>query len=215
MCGVEHDDDKATALVGLDRKIESTCFAEIDVGGGRYPGRKLFVLFCILNCATQGQKLDVFVLNVASGVVFALPWVEFRDNAVQDVSIIIDDEDIPDAHVLIVQQRVAQVADNLVKVLIALEALESEGNAGHDGLLLLDDHAGVGVNRAQVEVVLNTERESEHQGQQQQEPGTEASYLGGESHAKTKIRIRASDVCISGNCDALNVYLYCEPHQPY
>jgi len=154
------------------------------------------VLFCVLNGAAQGQKLDVFVLNVTRRFIFALSRVEFGDNAVQNVSIIIHDQDVLDANVLIVQQRVAQVADDLVEVLIALDALESEGNAGHDGLLLLDDHAGIRVDRAQIEVVLNTQRESEHQGQQQQEPGTEASYLGGESHAKTKIRIRASDVCI-------------------
>ena len=57
---------------------------------------------------------------------------------------------------------------------------------GHDRLFLLDDHARVGANGAQVEVVLNAEGETQHQRQQQQEPGSKTLYLGRKLHAKLR-----------------------------
>ena len=113
------------------------------------------MVVCVLDRAPQRQELNVFELNVACRVVLAFAWSEFRNDTVHDISIVVDDENVSDAHVLIVQQGLAQAADYFIKVLTALQALEAERDAGHDCLLLLDDHARVGANRSQVEVVLN------------------------------------------------------------
>ena len=138
--------------------------------------------------------MNVFELNVAACLVFAFAWIELRNNAVANVSIVVDDQDVLHANILVVQQRLPQAADDLVEVLVALKTLETERDAGHDGLFLLDDHARVGADRSQVEVVLNAERETEHQRQQQEKPGSEASYLSRKLHAQTKRNVSASDV---------------------
>ena len=109
---------------------------------------------------------------------------------------------------LLFSRRLAQAADDFVEVLIALQTLDPERDAGHDRLFLLDDHARVGADLAQVEVVLHTEGQPEHQRQQQEQPGAEALYLCGKLHAKTKKNISASDVRQSGKDDALDIYLY-------
>ena len=140
------------------------------------------MLFGKLDCASEWQQLNVFELNVLRGLVFAFARNEFRYQAVSDVSIVVHDKDVFDANTFVVQQWLAQVADDLVEVLIAVQTLETESDAGHDRLFLLDDHAGVGTHRPQVEVVLDTEREPEHQGQQQQQPCAETPYLGRKSH---------------------------------
>ena len=61
------------------------------------------MLLCELDRASERQKLYVFELNIPRRFVFALAWIEFRDNAVEDVSVIVDQENIFDANVLIVQ----------------------------------------------------------------------------------------------------------------
>jgi hypothetical protein len=99
-----------------------------------------------------------------------------------DVSVVVHDENIFHANILVFQQRLAEASHDLVEVLIALETFEAERNAGHDGLFLLDDHAGVGADRSQVEVVLNAKGETQHKRKQQQEPRSETLYLGRESH---------------------------------
>jgi len=152
------------------------------------------VLVGELDGASQRQELNVLELHVTSSLVLSITWIEFGDDAVEDVAVVVDDENISDADVFVIQQRLAQFSDNLVEVLIALEALESERDTGHDGLFLLDNHARVGADSAEVEVVLDTEGEAEHQGKEQQEPGSETLYLGAKSHAETKRGICASDV---------------------
>ena len=86
-------------------------------------------------------------------------------------------------------------ADDFVQVLLALQALEAERDARHDGLFLLDDHARVRADCAQVEVILDPESEPEHQRQQQQQPGAETLISGlSKSHAETMRGKSASDV---------------------
>ena len=135
-----------------------------------------------LDGASEWQQLNVFELNVLRGFVFAFARSELRDQAVYDVPLLVYDEDIPHANPLVVEQRLAQVADDLVQIFVALYALHAECDAGHDGLFLLDDHACVCAHGSQVEVVLDTEREPEHQGQQQQQPCAETPNLGRKSH---------------------------------
>ncbi len=99
-----------------------------------------------------------------------------------------------------------------------METFEAERNAGHNGLFLLDDHAGVGADRSQVEVVLNAKRETEHERQQQQEPRSETPYLGRKFHVElrrpyvhlTLVGLRffsetsayLRDLCVNGNFNA-------------
>ena len=147
-----------------------------------------------LDRASQWQELDVFEPNVFGGLVLAFARCEFGNQAVANVTVVVDHEDVFDANVLVVQQRLAQVADDLIQVFIALEALEAERDAGHDGLLLLDDHARVGADGPEVKVVLDAEGEPEHKGQQQQQPGAKALNLGRVSHSETKSGKSASDV---------------------
>ncbi len=154
------------------------------------------MLVCILDYAPEWQELYVFELDVACSVVFAFAWVEIGDNAVSDVSVVVHYQNILEAYVLVVQQRLAQVPDDLIKVSIALETLDPERDPRHDRLFLLDDHARVGIYLPEVEVVLHAEGQPQHQCQQQEQPGTEALYLGGKLHAKTKKNFSASDVRI-------------------
>src|SRR5262245_25128812 len=119
-----------------------------------------------LHCASQRQQLDVLKLNVARGFVFTLAWIELRNDAVEDVSGIVYHHDVLEANVLIFQDGVSQSTDDLVEILIALQALDAERDAGHDGLLLFDDHARIRTDSAEVEVVLYAERKTEHQRQQ-------------------------------------------------
>ena len=140
------------------------------------------MLFRKLDCASEWQQLNVFELNVLRGFVFSYARSEFRDQAVSDVPVVIHDEDVPHANPSVVEQRLAQVADDVVQVFVALQTLETERNAGHDCLFLLDDHAGIRTYGAKVEVVLDPEREPEHQGQQQQQPCAETPNLGRKSH---------------------------------
>ena len=77
----------------------------------------------------------------------------------------------------------------MIEVLLALKAIQAEADAGHDRLLLLDDHAGVVLYGAEIEVVLDAESEAEHERQQQEEPGAEAFDEGRKSH---------SDKCYAG-----------------
>src|SRR6185437_8036567 len=95
-------------------------------------------------------------------------------------------QNVFDANIFLVEKRFLNASAYLVKILIALDTLQAQADAGHDRLFLFDDHARVGADGSQVEVVLNAEGETEHQGQQQQKPGSEALYLGVKSHAKTK-----------------------------
>src|SRR5688500_2561719 len=97
-------------------------------------------------------------------------------------------------NVLVVQQRLAEVADDLVKVSIAMKALDPKRDPRHDCLFLLDDHARIGANCAEVEVILHTEGQPQHQGEQQEQPGTKTLDLGSKLHAKTKKNVSASDV---------------------
>ena len=136
--------------------------------------------------ASQWQELYVLELNIAGRIVIEFAWSEFGIEAVYDVTIVIHHQDILDANVLIVQQRLAQVADDLVEVSIAMQALDPKRDPGHDRLFLLDDHSRVGTHGAEVEVILHTESQPEHQGEQQEQPGTKTLYLGGKFHAKTK-----------------------------
>jgi hypothetical protein len=66
-------------------------------------------------------------------------------------------------------------------------------------LFLLDDHPRIGADRAEVEVILHAKGQPQHQGQQQQQPGTEALYLGRKLHAQTKKNVPASDVRVLVN----------------
>ena len=139
-----------------------------------------------LDCTSERQKLNVLELNVFRRLVFALARIELGNDAVDDVAIVVDDEDVFDANVLVVQKRLAEVADDLVEVSVALQGFHAERDAGHDRLFLLDDHARIGADLAQVEVILDAEREPEHQCQQQKQPGAKALYRVGKSHAKPK-----------------------------
>src|SRR5690349_13751937 len=98
MRGVEHDDDEAAAFVSLDRKIERARFAEVDIRRGRNPGGKLFVFVGKLHRTSQRQQLNVFELNVAGGFVFTFAWIELRNDAVEDVPVVVDDENVLDAN---------------------------------------------------------------------------------------------------------------------
>ncbi len=140
----------------------------------------------VLHCTSQRQELDIFELNVLKRFVFAFAWIELRNDAVFNVSLIVHDHDVSHANILVVERRLAQVADNLDEVLIALKAFDSERNARHDRLFLLDDHARVGADGPQIEVVLNPEGETQHQCQQQEKPGSETSYLGRKLHVKLR-----------------------------
>ena len=140
------------------------------------------MLFGKLDCASEWQKLNVFELNVLRGLVFAFPRSELRDQAISNVSIVVHDEDVPHANPFVVEQRLAELADDFVQVLVALQALVTECDAGHDCLFLFDDHTCVCAYGPQVEVILDSESEAEHQGQQQEQPGPEASNLGRKSH---------------------------------
>lgn len=138
----------------------------------------------VLHRASERQQLNVFELNVARGLVFAFARIELRNDAVEDIPIVVDHQNVFDANVLVVQERLAQSADDLVEILLALQALEAERDAGHDRLFLLDDHARVGANLAQVEVVLDTESETEHERQQQEKPSSKTLYRGRNLHVK-------------------------------
>ena len=139
-----------------------------------------------LHRASQRQQLNVLELNVARGLVFAFARIELRNNAVSDVPVVVDDEDVLDANVLIFQERLSQSADDGVEILIALQALDAERDAGHDGLFLLDNHTRVGADLAQVEVVLDAESETEHERQQQKKPGAKTLYGGRNVHPEPK-----------------------------
>ena len=122
----------------------------------------------VLHRTSQREELDVFELNVLKRFVFAFAWIELGDDAVFNVSLVVHDHDVLHANIFVVEGRLAQVADDLDEVLIALQAFDSERNARHDRLFLLDDHAGVGADSPQIEVVLNPEGETQHQRQQQE-----------------------------------------------
>src|SRR3954454_11655555 len=96
---VEHDDDEPASLVSLDRKIESARFSEIDTRRRRNPRRQLLVLVCILDRTSQRQQLNVLELNVARGFAVTLARIELGNYAVDDVSIIIDHQNVFDANV--------------------------------------------------------------------------------------------------------------------
>ena len=139
-----------------------------------------------LDSTPQRQELDVFELNIPGGLVFAFAWVEFRDDAVENITVVVYHQNVFDTNIFLIKKGSLNTSDNLVEILIALETLIAKSDAGHDRLFLFDDHARVGADGSEVEVVLNAEGEPEHQGQQQQQPGSEALYLGVKSHAKTK-----------------------------
>ena len=63
------------------------------------------MLVCILDRASERQELNVFELNVARGFVFAFARIELGNDAVADVPIVIDDQNVFDANVLVVQER--------------------------------------------------------------------------------------------------------------
>ena len=140
-----------------------------------------------LNGVSQGQQLNILELKVFGRFVFSFPWIELGDDAVSDVTVVVDDENISYAYVLVVQEGLTEVPDDFVEILITLEALESESDSGHDGLFLLDNHAGVGADGAEVEVILDTEGKAQHQRQQKQESGTKALYLRGNFHRKLRL----------------------------
>src|SRR5205085_6471294 len=181
-------------LVSLDGKIESTCCTKVSGCRRLNPRGELLVLVSELDGASERQHLNVFELDITCRLVFAIARIELRNNAVEDVTVVVHHENVLDADVLVLQQRLAQAANNLVEILLALEALVAQRDAGHDCLFLLDYHASVIAHGAEIEVVLDTEGEAEHQRQQQQEPGSETLYLGAKSHAETKKGVRASEV---------------------
>jgi len=115
-----------------------------------------------LDCASQWQQLNIFELNVLRGLVIELSRSEFGNQAISNVPIVVDDKDVFDANVLVVQEGLAQVADNFVEVLIALDTFQTECNSRHDGLFLLDDHARISADGPQVKVILDAEGEPEH-----------------------------------------------------
>ena len=126
--------------------------------------------------------MKILELDVLSGVVGHLPGGVFGLKAVENIAVVVDDEDVFYPDVLAVEQRVFDAADDLIDVLVALETVEAESDAGHDGLFLLDDHPGVVLHRAEVEVVLNAEGKSEHKSQQEEEAGPEAFNKSWKSH---------------------------------
>src|SRR5688500_5906049 len=120
---VEHDDDETPPLVSLNREVERAGFAKVHVRRGRNPWRKLLVCVRVLHSTSERQELDIFELNVLECLVFAFAWIELRNDAVFNISRVVDDEDVPHANILGVERRLAQVADDLHEILIALEAL--------------------------------------------------------------------------------------------
>jgi hypothetical protein len=105
-------------------------------------------------------------LNIARRIVIEFAWGEFGDNTVNDVSIVVHHQNILDPNIfIVVQQRLAQVTDDLVQVAIAMQTLDPERDPGHDRLFLLNDHACIGANRAEVEVILHTKGQPQHQRQ--------------------------------------------------
>ena len=141
---------------------------------------------CILHGASQRQELDVFKLDELERLVFAFAWIVVRDKTVSNVALVVDHHNVLHTSVLVVQRRITEVADELDKVLVALKGFQPERDARHDGLFLLDDHARVGADGSQVEVILNSQGKAQHHGQQQQEPRSKTLYLGRELHVKLR-----------------------------
>jgi hypothetical protein len=144
------------------------------------------VLVRVLDCTSERQQLNVLELEVARRFVFTLARVELGNDAVDNVPVVVHHQNVSDANVFVVQEGIANVPDDLVQLLVALQAFHAERDPGHDRLFLLNDHARVGADLAQVEVILDAEGEPEHQRQQQKQPGAKALYRGGKFHAKPK-----------------------------
>src|SRR5262245_27430734 len=138
-------------------------------------------------------------MDVLAAFVFALLRQVLPEHAVDDVAIVVDDEDVLNADVFVVQQWVFETTDHIDEVLYALNAFQSERDAGRDRLLLLDDHFGVSLYGTQVEVVLDAKGQTEHQCEEQQQAGPEAFYDGGKSHIGSGARVLrsfSSELCI-------------------
>jgi len=58
------------------------------------------VFICVLDGASQWQELYVLELNIDRGVVIEFSWGEFRDDAVYDISIVVNCVDQPDRGLL-------------------------------------------------------------------------------------------------------------------
>jgi hypothetical protein len=106
--------------------------------------------------------LQILELDVFGSVIGPLARDVFALKAVDHVAAVVDDEDVLDAHVFTGEQGIFDAAEYFIEVLVALQAVEAETDTGHDRLFLLDDHPGVVLHRAEVEVVLNAEGKSKH-----------------------------------------------------
>ena len=130
--------------------------------------------------------MNVLELNVTRRLVFVFAGIVFGIETVLDVAGVVDDEDVADANSPVVEQRFVHIADDLDEVLVALQTLQAESDPGHDGLLLFDDHAGVGSYRAEVEVILDAEREPEHKREQQEQASAKTFDESRNLHRDTK-----------------------------
>ena len=132
----------------------------------------------VLHGTSQRSKLDIRELHVLKALIFALLWIEFGIDTVENIARVVNDHYVLHANILVLEWRLAQGAGDLDEVLVTGEALQANTDSRHDRLFLLDDHARIGAHRPEVEVVLDTEREAQHERQQQQEPGSKTLYLG-------------------------------------
>ena len=96
------------------------------------------------------------------------------DQAVLDVTVIVDNEDVLYSASFLINKRLTQIVTHLVQIFLAVDAVNSQRHSRHYCLLLLHQHVGVSFDRLQVYVVLNPERQTEEHDQQEYQAGAKA-----------------------------------------